>query len=132
MSPVRESHYIAAYLRRHLAFIRAWDAAATVRWVQWFMRRGRAIVLFHRGKLAAAALIRLVDTKEQAGECFTDKVDGRIAYVEVTACNPGILPVFFTHFRKVFPNAVKMAWARSKYNNRAIVIPMSRAALRFV
>ena len=131
MSPLRESYYIAAYLRRKLPFIAAWDAKATVAWVQWFMRHNRAIALYSHRRLVGVVLVRLVDDARQAATDYAD-TGGKMAYIEVTAARNGAMPALFHSLRASFPHTDTMAWVRSKFQNRPCVIPMHRALARFI
>lgn len=130
MSPERESRYITAYLRRKLPHIARWDPAATVRWVQWYMRHGRISVVANRGRLAGVLLVRLVDNESQAVDSFADS-NGRTIYVEACACEDGLMPVLFHQLRLSFPQADTISWVRSKWNNRRFVAPIERVAPRF-
>jgi hypothetical protein len=122
----RECHYIAAYLRRHLSYIRNWDRKGTLAWVKWFIAHGRALTITEGNKLVGVTLVRLVDQPEQAIGYYTD-TGGDCAYVEVTACEKGMMPYLFTLLCQTFPNADKMAWVRSKYSNRPVIVPMTKA-----
>lgn len=130
MSPERESRYITAYLRRKLPHIARWDPAATVRWVQWYMRHGRISVVANRGRLAGVLLVRLVDNESQAVDSFADS-NGRTIYVEACACEDGLMPVLFHQLRLSFPQADTISWVRSKRDNRRFVAPIERVAPRF-
>lgn len=126
----RQCHYIAAYLRRHLPFIRNWDGQATLAWVRWFIEHGRAIAIMDGRKLVGVALVRLVDNPEQANEHYSD-TGGKLAYIEVTVCRDGMMPYLFTHFRRTFPLADRMAWVRSKHHNRPVSTDMKKAERLF-
>lgn len=126
----RDTIYTAAFLRRHLPQLRQWTDEGTLQWVKWFMCHERALLVKRGRKLLGVTLVRLVHTKEQAATDYSD-TGGPIAYIEVTACAPGVMPALFMLFRHTFPNADRMAWARSKYNNRPIVVPMAKAEVRF-
>lgn len=130
MSPERESRYITAYLRRRLPFMKSWDPATTVRWVQWFMRMGRAVVLGSDGRLIGVVLVRLVDDPKDATDPYKDTA-GRVLYVEATACEPGMMPVLFKQLRASFPAADTISWVRSKHGNRPFVAPINQVAPRF-
>ncbi len=131
MSPERESRYITAYLRRKLPHIARWDPAATVRWVQWYMRHGRISVVANRGKLAGVLLVRLVGDEAQAKDSFADVPGAPVIYVEACACEDGLMPVLFHQLRLSFPQADTLSWVRSKWNNRRFVAPIERVAPRF-
>lgn len=130
MSPNRQCHYIAAYLRRHLTYIRCWDRARTMEWVSWFMNHGRALMVTEGNHLVGVTLVRLVDQPEQAIGHYFD-CGGRTVYIEVTACDHGKMPYLFTLLKQTFPHADRMAWVRSKYNNRPVVTDMKKAAKLF-
>lgn len=132
MTPVyaRDTIYVTAFLRRHLPQLRSWSAEGTLQWVKWFMCHRRALLIKDGRRLMGVTLLRLVDNNEQAGTNYAD-TGGRVAYIEVTACRNGIMPNLFKLFRETFPHADTIAWARSKYNNRPITVPMAKAALRF-
>jgi hypothetical protein len=129
MSPNRQCHYIAAYLRRHLDYIGSWDRAVTMQWVKWFIGHGRALMLTDGRKVVGVTLVRLMDEPEQATGHYFDN-DGHIAYIEVTACDHGYMPYLFTLFRQTFPRADKMAWCRNKHGNRPVMADMKAMANR--
>lgn len=130
MSPNRQAHYIAAFLRRHLDYIRGWDRAGTMAWVRWFMAHGRALMVTDKNHLVGVTLVRLVDEPAQAHGCYVD-TGGPIAYIEATACEKGHMPHLFTLFRHTFPQADRMAWMRAKYGNRPVIVPINQAERRF-
>jgi hypothetical protein len=130
MAYARDTHYVAAFLRRHLPILKDWTREGTLQWVKWFMCHQRALLVKDGPKLVGVTLVRLVDTNDQAATDYLD-TGGRLAYIEVTACQKGIMPNLFNLLRQTFPHADRMAWARSKYNNRTIAVPMAKAALRF-
>lgn len=126
----RQCHYIAAYLRRHLAYIRAWDRQGTLEWVRWFIAHGRCLSITDGNQLVGVSLVRLVDEPGQAHACYCD-TGGHIAYIEVTACERGNMPYLFTLFRQTFPQADKMAWMRAKYGNRPVITTIKAAEKLF-
>lgn len=130
MKHSRDTMIAAAYLRHRLPFMKAWDVAATRRWVGWFMAHGRAIMTWNGRRIVGVALVRLLDNASRALDPWAD-TDGRIAYIEVAACEKGTLPHLFYLFRHTFPHASHMSWVRSKYNNRPITITMAKATQRF-
>lgn len=130
MAYARDTHYVAAFLRHHLPILRGWSRDGTLRWVKWFMCHGRALLIKDGRKLVGVTLVRLVDTKDQAATDYLD-TGGRLAYIEVTACHNGLMPHLFQLLRTTFPHADTMAWARSKYHNRPVTVPMAKAAVRF-
>lgn len=130
MTYARDTIYVAAFLRRHLPELRQWTTEGTLQWVKWFMCHGRALLIKRGKRLLGVTLVRLVDTREQAAIDYTD-TGGKLAYIEVTACAPGIMPALFILLRRTFPTADRMAWVRGKHNNRPVIVPMAKAALRF-
>lgn len=127
MSHSRENHYIAAYLRRHLPHIRAWDGLGTMEWVRWFIAHGRCLTVTDGRKLVGVSLIRCLDNKEQAETPYTD-TGGKTAYVEATACKKGNIPYLFTLFCRTFPQVNQLAWVRSKHNNRVFSSEIGKVA----
>ena len=125
MSPVRESHYIAAYLRRKFDFIRKWTRRGTLLWVQWYMRHGRCLTMYLKGRLVGVTMLRFLDEPMQG---LTDYFDtgGRVAYIETTACDRGMMPPMFKHLRLTFPALDTICWVRSKHQNRPVIFPISR------
>ena len=62
----RDTHHIAAYMRRHFDHVRKWSREGTLQWVKWFLCHGRAISLTNGHKMVGVVLVRLVDQPEQA------------------------------------------------------------------
>jgi hypothetical protein len=129
MTPERESRYIAAFLRRRFPTMLSWPEDNALAWVQWFMRYGRAIALYDKGRIAAVCLFRLVDDPEQAKEHYKDTA-GPVAFIDITAGREGSMPALFRCLRLTVPHADTMAWTRSKHNFRPVVVPMARMVTR--
>jgi hypothetical protein len=128
--PTRE---MASLIREELSFCETWDRDRLNAWVQWFVNAGRYYAISRDGSLVGVALIRLVDNEEQCHEHYVD-TGGQICYVEATVCSEpgGMGEMFGMMWDDVGEFTKKIAWVRSKHDNRVLVTDMERAKRRLM
>lgn len=102
---------VAAFLKRHLRYMRDWPRAQLVPWVAWFLQQDRALVLTDEAnRICGVALGRFVRTIEDAkGPTLRDWPEGNVAWVDALA----------TRHRAALPQLV--ALLPHKYGPRTLV-----------
>lgn len=124
---------VAAFIKRRWSVCRDWPKTALLQWVQWYIDHDRCHLVSSRGKLSGVALVRFVDTREQAEASCVD-TGGEIAHCDLAVSKgPRSLKGLFTlMFIKGGAKCKALSWARNKYNNRITIKPMGQMAQKLL
>ena len=121
---------VAAILKRKLSTCKKWKRENIVPWVQWFCDNGRCFIIRRGGQVTAVALVRCLDTAEQAEDTYFDN-DGQTVYVDATVATDtdSMKAIFTLMWLKFGQFKARIAWSRSK-NGKIVIKPMNRAFRR--
>jgi hypothetical protein len=124
---------MASMIRSELTFCQSWDRGKLLGWVQWFINAGRYHAISREGSLVSVGLFRMVDDEKQCHEFYVD-TGGPICYVEAAVCSErgGLRELYGMLWDDVGEFTEKIAWVRSKYDNRVLVTDMERAKRRLM
>tara|TARA_Y100001951_G_C11187787_1_gene209667 strand:- start:155 stop:565 length:411 start_codon:yes stop_codon:yes gene_type:complete len=124
---------VGQLLHQHLKHCKEWKPATLLRWVEWFIVKGRYWTVVRDGELAGVALVRLVDDEEGCRVDYTD-TGGKVCFVDATvAQGNGVMKELYTKmFNDMGHRAETMAWVRPKHDNKIVCVPMERARRRLI
>lgn len=129
----RQTHYVAAFLRRKWAPYRAMEKRDMLGLVQWFCNHGRCLILKEGGRIQSVCLVRLVSNKEEAKTNYADS-GGPVAYIEMCASRTtkafrSMMNLFYLTFKNVCSH---MAWTRNHYRANSYRLVTLEDAFRHI
>jgi hypothetical protein len=98
--------------------------------VEWFVWRDRAFVVVNGDRIEGVALVRYVRSTEEAERPYDD-CDGPVCYVDLAVARSNRAFKDLFALRMGHRSVPFIAWARNKYQGRAIIKRMKEAARRF-
>ena len=121
------------FYRKHLAHCRDWEVSTLLKWVEWFIVKGRYYVVIRDGELVGLSLVRFVDDEAGCRKDYTD-TGGKVCFVDATvATGKGALKELYTKmFNEIGHKCETMAWVRPKHNDKIVCVPMESARRRLI